>query len=233
MTQSTFYFRVAIAAQLILSACVGSASAQPPTVNRFEKEIAAYEAADKIQPPAPGGIVFTGASSIRLWKTLEQDFPGLPVFNRGFGGSQLSDSIYFIDRITLRYRPKMIVIQAGGNDLNSGKSPEDVLADFRTYVEKTRAALPDVKIVFLNIGPSPKRWEQREKQKQANQLVLEYINKGINLYYVDLWPDSIGLDGLPKPELYAEDQLHPSPAGFVMRTALLRPFLSGEKTTQN
>jgi len=232
MTQSTFYLRSGVAAQMILSALIASVSAEPPAVNRFEKEIAAYEAADIIQPPAPGGILFTGASSIRLWKTMEQDFPGLPVLNRGFGGSQLSDSINFIDRITLRYRPTMIVIQAGGNDLNAGKSPEDVLADFRTYVERTRATLPEVKIIFLNIGPSPKRWEQREKQRQANQLVLDYINKGINLYYVDLWPDSIGSDGLPKPELYVDDQLHPSPAGFVMRTALLRPLLSGEKTSQ-
>jgi lysophospholipase L1-like esterase len=201
------------------------ARAEPPPTNRFEKDIAAFEQADKANPPAPGGILFTGASGIRLWKTLEQDFPGLPVLNRGFGGSQLSDSIHFLDRITLRYRPRTIVIQAAGNDLNAGKSPAQVLADFKTYVEKTRAALPDVKIVFLNIGPSPKRWEQREKQHEANALVRDYIASGKNLVYVDLWPDSLGADGLPRPELYVEDQLHPSAAGYALRTKLLRPHV--------
>ncbi|WP_322281187.1 GDSL-type esterase/lipase family protein [Prosthecobacter sp.] len=201
------------------------AHAETPATNRFEKDIAAYEQADKASPPAIGGILFTGASGIRMWKTLVQDFAGLPVINRGFGGSQLSDSIHFLDRVTLRYRPRIIVIQAGGNDLNGGKSPEQVLADFKTYAEKTRAALPEVKIVLLNIGPSPKRWQQREKQKQANQLTLDYIKAGKNLVYVDLWPDSIGADGLPKPELYIEDQLHPSAAGFALRTKLIRPHL--------
>ncbi len=193
--------------------------------NRFDKEIIAFEEADKTNPSASGGILFTGASGIRLWKSLEQDFPGLPVLNRGFGGSQLSDSIHFLDRITLRYQPRTIVIQAGGNDINSGKTPEQVLVDFKTYVEKTWAVLPDVKIVLLNIGPSPKRWGQRDKQQQANQLVRDYIDTGKNLVYVDFWADSLGADGLPKPELYVADMLHPSAKGYELRTKLLRPHL--------
>ena len=199
--------------------------AEAPVVNRFEKDIAAYEQADKASPPAPGGILFTGASGIRRWQTLTQDFPGLPVLNRGFGGSQLSDSIYFLERVTLRYRPRIIVIQAGGNDINAGKSPQQVVADFKTYVEKTHAVLPDVKIVLLNIGPSPKRWAQRDQQKLANQLTLDYIKAGSNLVYVDLWPDFIGADGLPKPELFVEDQLHHSAAGYALRTKLVLPHL--------
>jgi len=210
---------------LLLITLVLSAHAEPLVANRFEKDIAAYEIADKANPPASGGILFTGASGIRLWKTLAQDFPGLPVLNRGFGGSQLADSIFFLDRVTLRYRPRTIVIQAGGNDLNAGKSPAQVLADFKTYVEKTRAALPDVKIVLLNIGPSPKRWDQRDKQQEANRLTRDYIEAGKNLIYVDLWPDSLGADGLPKAELYVADQLHPSAAGYALRMRLIRPHL--------
>lgn len=214
-----------LAPVLALLTFAASVFAEPVPVNRFEKDIFAYEQADQSNPPAPGGILFTGASGIRRWATLAEDFAGLPVLNRGFGGSQLSDSIHYLDRITLRYRPRIIVIQAGGNDLNSGKTPEPVFADFRTYVEKTRAALPDVKIVYLNIGPSPKRWAQREQQQRANQLVHDYITAGKNLVYVDLWPDSLGADGLPKPELYVEDQLHSTAAGYALRTKLLKPHL--------
>jgi hypothetical protein len=198
---------------------------QAPATNRFEKDIVAYEEADKQSPPPKGGILFTGASGIRLWKTLAQDFPGLPVFNRGYGGSQLSDSIYYADRISIRYAPKTIVIQAGGNDLNAGKKPEQVFEDFKTYVAKVRAALPEVKIIYLNIGPSPKRWEQRETQQKANHLIRDYIVAGKNLVYADLWPGSIGADGMPKPELYVEDKLHSSAMGYALRTDLLRPLL--------
>ena len=151
------------------------ARAETPAVHPFEKEIAAYEAADKTTPPPQGAIVFTGASGIRFWKTLAQDFPGLTVLNRGFGGSQLSDSIRFAERIVIPYHPKAVVIQAGGNDINAGKTPEQVLADFQAWVTKVRAALPDVRLIYLGQGPSPARWAQREKQQQANQLVRDYI----------------------------------------------------------
>ena len=158
-------------ALLALFALTFTAGAEPQAGHRFEKEIAAYEAADKVSAPPQGAVVFTGASGIRLWKTLAQDFPGLTVINRGFGGSQLSDSIYFADRISIHYKPQTIVIQAGGNDINAGISPEQVLADFKTYVAKVRSALPDVQIIFLSLNPSPQRWEQRDKQQQANKLV--------------------------------------------------------------
>ena len=42
---------------------------------KWEKEVAAYEAADRQNPPPKDGIVFIGSSTIRLWKTLSDDFP--------------------------------------------------------------------------------------------------------------------------------------------------------------
>ena len=193
--------------------------------NPFEKEIAAYEAADKISPPPQGAIVFTGASGIRLWHTLAQDFPGVTVINRGFGGSQLSDSVFFAERIVIPYHPKTIVIQAGGNDINAGKSPEQVLADFQSWVTKVRAALPDVRLVYLGQGPSPARWPQREKQQKANQLVRDYIATGKNMAFVDIWAPCLGADGEPRPELYVADKLHPSAEQYQIRAKLIRPAL--------
>lgn len=83
--------RSSLASLCLLLAFVTVARAEtPPVANRFEKEILACEAADKQSPPPMGAILFTGASGIRLRKSLAQDFPGLTVLNRGFGGSQLS-----------------------------------------------------------------------------------------------------------------------------------------------
>jgi hypothetical protein len=87
----------------------------------FAVEIRAFEAADAKQPPAPGGVLFVGSSSIRLWKTLADDFPGLPVTNRGFGGSQVADSTRYAGRIVLPYKPRTIVMYAGDNDLAAGR----------------------------------------------------------------------------------------------------------------
>jgi lysophospholipase L1-like esterase len=201
------------------------ARADPPATNRFEKEIVAYETTDKTNPPPPGAIIFTGASGIRRWNTLSQDFPGLTVINRGFGGSQISDSVYYADRIVIPYHPKAVVIQAGGNDIAAGKTPEQVLADFQAWVVKIRAALPDVRLVYLGQGPSPARWAQREKQQQANQLIRDDIAKQKYIFFVDIWPACLGTDGQPRPELFVADKLHPSPEQYQIRAKLLRPTL--------
>lgn len=201
---------------------------QTTTANRFEKDIAAFEAADKKNPPPQCAILFTGASGIKRWSTLAQDFPDLKVINRGFGGSQISDSIHFVDRVSIPYHPKIIVLQAGGNDINAGKPVAQVVADFKTYVEKVRAKLPDVKIVFLGQSPSPARWAQREQQNELNRLVREFCTSGKNLAFVDLWDVTLGTDGLPRPELFVADKLHPSAEGYKLRTKLLRPVLDSK-----
>ena len=152
-----------------------SLRADEAKVNRFEKEIETHEAADRRNPPPQGAILFTGASGIRRWGTLAGDFPGLTVINRGFGGSTVADSVHFAERIVIPYRPKTIVLQAGGNDINGGKSPEEVLADLKTFVAKVRAKLPEVRIVYLGMGPSPARWAQREQQQKGNELIREFL----------------------------------------------------------
>ena len=142
-----------------------------------------------------------------------------------FGGSQLEDSVFFAERIVIPYRPKAVVIQAGGNDINAGKSPERVLADFQAWVKKVRATLPDVRLVYLGQGPSPARWEQREKQQKANALVREFIATEKNMAFVDIWAACIGEDGLPRPEFYVADKLHPTEEQYRVRAKLIRPAL--------
>src|SRR5687768_716800 len=86
-------------------------AAAPPVVKDkpFEKEIRAFEERDRTDPPPKNAILFIGSSSIRLWKTLEEDFPKHKVINRGFGGSQIAHSVGYVDRIVLPYEPRAIV----------------------------------------------------------------------------------------------------------------------------
>src|SRR5262245_60143394 len=128
---------------MALTAFVGvSAAEETPHEAQWEKAIQAFKASDKTNPPPLNAILFIGSSSIRLWTSLEQDFAGHKVFNRGFGGSHLSDSVAFVDRIVVPYKPKLVLIYAGDNDIASGKSPERVFSDFKNFVQKIHAALP-------------------------------------------------------------------------------------------
>jgi hypothetical protein len=124
--------------------------------DRWAKEMAAFEQQDKASPPAPGGIVFVGSSSIRLWD-LGRSFPGLPILNRGFGGSQIIDSVNHADLLVIKHKPRTVVFYAGDNDLAGGKTPGAVLADYQAFVAKVRSALPDARIVFIGIKPSIQR----------------------------------------------------------------------------
>jgi lysophospholipase L1-like esterase len=214
-------FRITL---LLLAAAVARPDAKAPS-EKWEKEIAAFEAADKKAPPPQGAVLFIGSSSTRLWKTLAQDFPDYKTINRGFGGSEIADSVYFADRIVIPCKPRLIVLQAGTNDINNGKTPEQVFADFKSFVEKVRAKLPDVRIAFLSLSPAPIRWAQADKQKKANQLIKEYIESGKNLDYIELWDQFLGPDGKPREDLFRDDRLHNNAAGYKIRAEAVRPHL--------
>jgi lysophospholipase L1-like esterase len=192
---------------------------QPP----FAAEIAAFEARDAQAKPAKGGILFLGSSTIRMWTDLSHDFPGLHVINRGFGGSTIPDSVRYADRIVIPYAPKTVVFYAGDNDLGAGHSPEAVLADFQALVAKVHAKLPTTRILFVSIKPSLSRWQLIEGIRTANTLVRDYVATDPRLGYIDIVPQMLGRDGKPRPELYREDGLHMTRAGYdIWRTAVTK-----------
>ena len=193
----------------------------------FAAEIAAFEAADRKTPPPSGGIVFIGSSSIRFWTTLAQDFPGLPVINRGFGGSEIADSVRYADRIVFPYKPKMIVFYAGGNDVNAGKSPAQVLKDFQAFAEKVHAALPGTRLVYVSINPSVARWKQEEKVVEANHLIHGFItgvaSKSQKLSFLDSHSRLLNAAGQPRPDILRADGLHLNVKGYEEWTLILKP----------
>ena len=192
---------------------------------KWERAIVEFEAADKKSPPPQGAVLFIGSSSIRLWTTLATDFPGVKTINRGFGGSQLADSVYYADRIVIPYKPRLVVLFAGTNDINAGKKPEQVAADFKAFVEKVRAGLPDTRIAYLSISPAPIRWAQADKQKEANRLIKQFIDAGQNLDFIDEWNQFLGPDGKPREDLFRPDRLHSNAAGYKIRADVVRPHL--------
>ena len=191
---------------------------------RWEKEISAFEQQDKTNPPPQGGLLFIGSSTIRLWSTLAEDFPGQKIINRGFGGSEIVDSTHFADRIIFPYKPKMIFLRAGGNDLWAGKTPERVFEDYKEFVRAVQARMPDTEIVFISLSPSIKRWTQAEKEKAVNGMVEKFVLEHHSLKYIDTWSIPLDKDGTPKPELFRDDQLHFNAAGYKLLVERVKPF---------
>ena len=184
-----------------------------------------FAAEDAAQPPPSGAVLFVGSSSIRLWDTLAQDFPGVATINRGFGGSEIRDSTWYADRIVVPYAPRTIVFYAGENDLNSGRSPQQVRDDFRAFVRRVRSELPRTRIVLVSIKPSPLRAAQLPAQRQANALLREEVAKTKNAAFVDVTTPMLGADGRPRAELFGEDRLHMNAAGYAIWRERIAPHL--------
>ncbi len=138
---------------------------------------------------------------------------------------EISDSIYFADRIILKHEPRVVVLYAGDNDLAKGKTPERVTSDFRQFVATIHKAQPDTKIVFIAIKPSIARWKLIDEVRAANSAVAEICSKNASLEFVDIDTPMLGDDGKPRPELFLKDGLHMTKAGYEIWSDLVRPHI--------
>ena len=199
---------------------------RPDDFSRWETAISAFEKADQAAPPAQGGILFIGSSTILLWKTLAADFPGYPVINRGFGGSQIVDATHFADRIVIPYRPRQVFLRSGGNDINAGKSAAQVFADFKDFVARVHAKLPATEVVFIGLCPTIARWKQAETNRELNRLVSEFAQRTRHVKYIETYNMSFDESGRPRSDIFIKDMLHFNAEGYRLLTTLVRPHLS-------
>ena len=192
--------------------------------SQWSKEMAAFEQQDRAAPAKPGGIVFVGSSSIRLWD-LGQAFPGMPILNRGFGGSQIVDSVNHAELLVLKHKPGIVVFYAGDNDIAAGKTPQAVAGDYKAFVSKVHATLPKTRIAFIAIKPSIQRWALVAKVREANALIRSYSAGDDLLGFIDVDGPMLGWDEKPRADLFVADGLHLSAKGYELWTRLVRPFL--------
>jgi lysophospholipase L1-like esterase len=198
--------------------------AQPPS-DRWEKYVAAYEAADLASPPPKGEIVFVGSSTMRRWDVASY-FPDLKIINRGIDGTELSDAVKYVDRLVLRHEPRLVVLYAGDNDISVGELSEQVAADFERFVRAVHARLPQTRILYVGVKPSLLRWVQIDRMRMVNQVIRTICQRDDRLGFVDLDGLMLGWDEKPRRELFVEDGLHLSPLGYQIWTSVLRPFLT-------
>lgn len=217
-------FRLAALAALLFTWPVPAAE-PGHDFGKWEKAIASFEKMDAANPPPKNALLFVGSSGIRLWKTLAEDFPGHQVINRGFGGSQIVDSTHFADRIIFPYEPKMIFFRAGGNDLAAGKSPEQVFADFKEFLDVVHAKMPGIDVAYIALNPSIVRWSQSDKEKALNAMVGELSKQVPHLKYIETFSMVLGPDGKPRPELFVADKLHFNEEGYKLLKDRVRPFI--------
>jgi lysophospholipase L1-like esterase len=193
--------------------------------SRWRESLEGFAASDRAQAPAPGGVVFVGSSSIRLWNDLEREFGSMTVVKRGFGGSRLSDCARYVAQLVLPYQPRTVVVYAGDNDLAEGATPQGVLASYTEFVERVREALPETRIVYISIKPSPSREALMPLAIQANELIEAYSRGRPGLGFIDVYTRMLDEKGRPRAELFLPDALHLNAAGYALWKAAIAEHL--------
>jgi lysophospholipase L1-like esterase len=211
---------------LVASGFLGTTFAQdarPPEKSpaavdpRWHATLEAFAAADLKQAPQPGGVLFVGSSSIRLWNDLETSFADQPVvIKRGFGGSQLLDCVKLVNRLVIPYKPRLVVVYAGENDIAEGATPQQVLERFTAFVQAIKADLPGSRIAYVSIKPSPSRVGLMPQVREANELIRVYSQTEPQLDFIDVYSLMLDANGQPRAELFSNDRLHLNADGYAL-----------------
>lgn len=214
----------AILLTLLVSPTLHAQIQPDPDPSRFDGQIGQFTRYDAQNSFPEDAILFTGSSSIRIWKTADA-FPGYPILNRGFGGSHISDALYFFDEVIGRYNPRLVIFYAGDNDVASGKSAEQVLADYQYLTTRVLALNDDVEMLFIPIKPSGSRWHLWEEMSRANAMVQSLSERNPRLHYVDFATPMLGPDGTPNESYLQDDRLHLTEKGYEVWNGVLAPEL--------
>jgi lysophospholipase L1-like esterase len=213
---------------IVLCSCVISFAQDKTAENpagRWEETIRQFEQWDRKNTFPSDAVLFVGSSSIKLWPTREC-FEGLPVINRGFGDSQISDVNYFVERIVLRYEPRVIVFYAGDNDVAAGKTARYVFDDYKKFIKLVHAGLPEMRIIYVGIKPSRSRWSLWPMMNKANMMIKDFSVKDGRLFYFDSATSLLDSDGKPNSAFFLKDQLHLNDKGYEVWTRLIRPIIN-------
>ena len=192
---------------------------------RFEQEVRDLVAGDS-SIARKKLIVFTGSSSIRFWTDLKKDFPKQNVLNRGFGGSEMSDLVYYAKPLIVNYKPTRVFVYEGDNDVNSGKHIEDILSDADKLLIQLRAQLPaSVKIIFISAKPSVARWHLKAKYEDFNLQLKRWTSTKKNVHFADVWTPMLDQNGEVRKELFLGDNLHMNRMGYKIWKEVIRQFI--------
>lgn len=185
-----------------------------PDPTRFATEIKAFTDWDSRNSSPRSSVLFVGSSSIRIWKTADA-FPQLPVVNRGFGGSHISDVLHYYDALFLAHEPTLIVLYMGENDIASGLALEEALNDYTLLLDRIQTDFPQAQVLYLSIKASSSQWCDWPRMNAFNQRVKALHGQREGHHYQDVATSLQLADGRPDDTLFLADRLHLNPDGYA------------------
>ena len=199
------------------------ATAQDPA--RFKTDVEELAKKEYNFSPDKRLVVFVGSSSIRMWKDVQSYFPEYNVINNGFGGSHFSDLQIYYDELILSWKPDILFIYEGDNDIADAKKPAKVMKQAKELTTKIRKDLPETRILFISPKPSLAREKLKEKYLTFNNKLERYCNRKKQVEFVNVWTPMCDKSGTILPGLFIEDGLHMNKKGYDIWGAAIGNYL--------
>ncbi len=192
---------------------------------RFQGEVDALNAREFNIDSSKEVVVFTGSSSIRMWKNVQNFYPEINAINTGFGGSHFLDLFYYVNELIFRFDPDKVFIYEGDNDVAAEKAPFQILLHSAMVYGAVRTKFPDAEIYFISPKPSISRWHLKNIYEETNALLKDFCDANENLSYVDVWNPMLNESGEPMSDIFIEDDLHMNAKGYQIWGKVIGEYL--------
>ncbi|WP_296701694.1 GDSL-type esterase/lipase family protein [Algoriphagus sp.] len=209
----------------VLFSLIITASTVLAQENRFDDEVATISHKIDSIGWSKGSVVFTGSSSVRMWKNLQNQFPDIPIINTGFGGSTAKDLSAQLFPLVLRLEPSTVFIYEGDNDVNGGETAAEIMTTLDEIVSRIQKQLPNTTVNLIAAKPSPSRWELKTSYLVLNDLMRQYCTANENVNFVNVWDIMLDKTGVPRSDIFIEDNLHMNEKGYALWKEVFTPFL--------
>ena len=225
-------------ALMLLSA--GVMAAQEPTREELERQITAQQrllndwagltvyGSENTELKPPGNqdrVVFLGDEITESWgQGAAKFFPGKPYINRGIAGQTTPQMLVRFRQDVIALKPKVVVIQAGSNDLAGAAGPitEGMAAEnFMSMVEL--AKVNGIKVVLASVTPVCDCFRNITSRRPPGKLIgmNGWLKKYAELsgsVYLDYY--SALVEGRTMKKEFTVDGLIPNDAGYAKMAPL-------------
>lgn len=183
---------------------------------------------------SPGdNFVFLG-DSITEYYPLDEFYDDLPTINSGKAGWRTDQILDEIDSLVYIYNPTKVFLLIGTNDIEQGKSINDIVTNIEQITKRIEKKRPRTKIYIESIYPINNTNDEKINHATVgsrNNTIIKKINKEIKKYcnekdytYIDVYNNLTDKKGNLKLE-YTEEGLHLSSLGYIKVTKILYPYL--------
>ncbi len=195
----------------------------------FADVVREYARQDDLAPPAKGGLVVVGSSTIRRWRSAARVLSAHDPLQRGVGGARMVDLAAHAEALVLRHGPAGVLLFAGTNDLAGGSSPRAVIDAYRCFATRLHARRPGAPLLYVGITPTPARWAGWASAALVNQEIARLATTHPSLRYIDSPAAFLAAAtaGEPPPaRLFVADGLHLSAEGYALFESTVLPAVA-------